>query len=186
MDQLTWLNPPDFSTVSDGVLQVVTGDQGDFWRDTFYGFRHDNGHAKLAEAGPEFSCEVTFEADFQAQYDQAGLMIRADAAHWIKAGIEFVNGNMYLACVVTVDKSDWAQMPLPGFAGPLGLRMTRRGDAVWVEYRLAETWALFRLAYFPPDLSVSAGPMTCSPSRAGLLATFRDFYLGPPRATKPY
>ncbi len=186
MAEKIWLNPPDFAAHADGVLQVVTGDAGDFWRDTWYGFRHDNGHALLQAVEGAFTCEVTFSADFQAQYDQAGLMIRADAANWIKAGIEFVNGSPWLACVVTVDKSDWSQMPLPGFNGSLGLRLTRIGDAVWVQYRIEDTWVMFRLAYFPPDLAVSAGPMTCSPSRAGLAVAFRDLYLGPPKSLQPY
>jgi hypothetical protein len=186
MDQLTWLNAPDFSSLRDGVLNLVTSEGGDFWRDTFYGFRHDNGHAKLGATEASFSCEVTFTADYQAQYDQAGLMLRADAAHWIKAGVEFVNGTAWLACVVTTEKSDWSQMPLPGFTGTLSLRLTRIGDAVWVQYRLEEGWQMFRLAFFPPDLAVQAGPMACSPSRSGLNVTFRDFYLGPPRADKPY
>lgn len=183
---MTWTTPPASFGVEGEVLRVVTAENGDFWRDTFYGFRHDDGHALLAPAPAEFSCAVSFSADFAAQYDQAGLMMRADAAHWVKAGIEYVNGMAHLATVVTNGKSDWSQMALPGFAGSLSLRLTRVGDAVWVQYRLADTWAMFRLAYFPPDLPVSAGPMTCSPSRAGLRAEFRDFQLGEPVSRQPY
>ncbi len=185
-DDLIWINTPAFAGMSGDVLRVVTGENGDFWRDTYYGFRHDDGHACLAPAGAEFTCEVSFTADYSAQYDQAGLMIRADAAHWIKAGIEYVNGAAHLATVVTNEKSDWSQMPLPGFTGALGLRLTRVGDAVWVQYRLAQAWAMFRLAYFPPELPVSCGPMACSPSRAGLTVEFRDFRLGDPVSRQPY
>ena len=113
-------------------------------------------------------------------------MLRADAAHWIKAGIEYVGGRPYLATVVTNEKSDWSQMPLPGFSGYLGLRLTRVGDAIWVQYRLREDWMMFRLAYFPPDLTVTAGPAACSPSRAGLAVEFREFSLGPPRSRQAY
>lgn len=185
-DKMTWFNPPASEVRDAGTLRVVTGDKGDFWRDTYYAFRHDNGHACLAPTEAEFSCEVDFVADYQAQYDQAGLMIRADEAHWIKAGVEYVNGQPYLATVVTVGKSDWSQMPLAGFSGKLGLRLTRVGDAVWVQYRLQDDWVMFRLAYFPPDLVVQAGPATCSPSRAGLAVEFTDFYLGPPRSRQAY
>ena len=185
-DTMTWFNPPASVVRDAGTLRVVTGDRGDFWRDTYYAFRHDNGHACLAPTEAEFSCEVDFSADYQAQYDQAGLMLRADAAHWIKAGVEYVNGQPYLATVVTVGKSDWSQMPLPGLSGKLGLRLTRVGDAVWVHYRLQQDWVMFRLAYFPPELAVQAGPATCSPSRAGLEGEFSAFYLGPPRSRQAY
>lgn len=185
-EKMTWLNPPPFATRDEAGLHVITADRGDFWRDTYYGFRHDTGHALLAQAGAEFSCEVRVSADYTAQYDQAGLMIRSDAAHWIKAGVEFVNGHPYLATVVTLGKSDWSQMPLTGFAGHLSLRLTRIGDAIWVQYRLAEDWAMFRLAHFPPALTVAAGPATCSPTREGLQVTFQDFYLGPARTRQAY
>ncbi len=185
-DGMTWLNPPALAATTGDILHVTTADQGDFWRNTFYGFVHDTGHALLAPTAVEFSAEVTFAADYQAQYDQAGLLMRADPSHWIKAGIEFVNGTAYLATVVTCDNSDWSQMPLPGFTGSLGLRLTRIGAAVWVQYRLAQDWQMFRLAPFPPDLPTSAGPMACSPSRAGLTVQFRDFRLGPPVSRQPY
>lgn len=185
-DGMTWLNPPAAADVVGEVLHVVTGDRGDFWRNTFYGFVHDNGHALLAPTGAEFSAEVTFTATYQAQYDQAGLLIRADAAHWIKAGIEHVGGTAYLATVVTNGNSDWSQMPLPGFTGALGLRLTRIGDAVWMQYRRDQNWQMFHLAYFPPDLTVKVGPMACSPSRAGLEVRFRDFRLGEPVSRQPY
>jgi regulation of enolase protein 1 (concanavalin A-like superfamily) len=183
---MTWANPPALATMVGDTLHVTTGDQGDFWRTTFYGFVHDNGHALLAPAAPEFSAEVTFNGDWQAQYDQAGLFLRADEAHWIKAGIEHVNGTPHLATVVTCGNSDWSQMPLPGFTGDLGLRLTRVGDAVWVQYRLTQDWKMFRLAHFPSDLPASVGPMACSPSRAGLNVRFHDFHLGPPISRQPY
>lgn len=185
-DGMTWFNPPADARVEAELLHVTTGDRGDFWRRTFYGFTHDNGHALLANAPREFTAEVSFSGDWRAQYDQAGLCLRADDAHWIKAGIEHVNGQVHLATVVTIGHSDWSQMPLPGFAGWLGLRLTRAGDAVWVQYRLQAEWRMFRLAYFPPERAAEVGPMACSPSRAGLDVRFRDFRLGPPAARQPY
>ena len=113
-------------------------------------------------------------------------MIRADAAHWIKAGIEHVNGVSYLAAVVTNEKSDWSQMALSGFGGDIDLRLTRVGDTVWIQYRLYSGWTMFRLAFFPPNLVVRAGPMACSPSRSGLTVKFRDFRQGVPESRTPY
>ena len=186
--ELRWINPPALAVIESNVLKVVTGTKGDFWRDTFYGFRHDDGHAFLSPTGTEFSCEVFLSADFAAQYDQAGLMIRADEAHWIKAGIEYVNGIAHLATVVTNQKSDWSQMALLNFDGEIGLRLTRVGDAVWMHYQASGSgnWNMFRLAYFPPNLAVRAGPMACSPSRSGLTVKFWDFRLGAPESRKPY
>ena len=41
-------------------------------------------------------------------------------------------------------------------------------------------WRFLRLAYFPADLAVSAGPMCCSPTREGLSVRFGPVRVGPP------
>ena len=35
------------------------------------------------------------------QYDQAGLMVRLDPQHWLKCGIEYVDGRQCASAVVT-------------------------------------------------------------------------------------
>lgn len=185
-DRWQWLNPPAAMALKGAALHVTTGDQTDFWHGTYYGFQHHNGHFLHQPAPAEFSLETTLRADFSQQYDQAGLMIRADDRHWVKCGIEFVGGVAYLAVVVTNGMSDWSQMPLPGFDGRLQLRLTRVRDAVWVQYLEADAWKMLRLAYFPPQLAVDAGVMCCSPSRAGLKVVFEAMALGVPVATEAY
>jgi len=41
-------------------------------------------------------------------------------------------------------------------------------------------WQLLRLGYLDLPATVAVGLMCCSPERAGLEATFRDFRIGPP------
>jgi hypothetical protein len=183
---LTWLNPPESAQAEGLGLRVKTADKTDFWHGTFYGFEHHNGHFMYQRAEGDFSLETAFRATFSDQYDQAGLMIHADETHWVKCGIEYVNGTAHMAVVVTNGMSDWSQMPLPGFDGRLALRLSRVKDAVWVQYQVAEAWKMVRLAYFPPDLTVDAGIMCCSPSRAGLEVLFESYNLTAPVSTEPY
>jgi hypothetical protein len=185
-DGMVWRNPPDGIRIAGEALIVATGDRTDFWRETFYGFTHDTGHHLTQAAGPSFTAELRILADWQAQYDQAGLMLWADEAHWVKAGIEYVNGEANLACVVTNGKSDWSQMPLAVPAAGLMLRLNRRGDAVWLQYREDGDWRMFRLAAFPEGRPAVVGPMACSPSRAGLEVTFRDYRLMPLVSDRAY
>jgi hypothetical protein len=42
-DGMTWRNPPPAVRAKGGDLIVTTGFETDFWRETFYGFVHDNG-----------------------------------------------------------------------------------------------------------------------------------------------
>lgn len=179
---MTWLNPPPEVMRAGSDLVVTTGFETDFWRGTFYDFVHDTGHALLRPTHGDFTAETTFSGDYQALYDQAGLMLYASPTHWIKAGIEFTDGLAHLSVVVTNGQSDWSVRPMPGLAGPLTLRLSRHGDAVRVQFRDDTGWPLLRLAWFPPDLAVSVGPMACSPTRAGFRATFHHFALLPPIA----
>jgi regulation of enolase protein 1 (concanavalin A-like superfamily) len=179
---MDWLNEPPEWREDGGVLSVVTGDRTDFWRTTHYGFVRDDGHGRLAPAAGDFAATVAFRGDYETLYDQAGLLLRLDAAHWIKAGVEYVAGRRMLSVVVTREVSDWSTMPVPVEDDWLWLRLTRIGTAVHVHWAAGPEEAGFRmlrLAYFPEG-AAGVGPMCCSPQRAGFRAQFRDFALGDP------
>ena len=42
MENGVWLNEPKVWSLEDGVLEVETDEGTDFWRETHYGFTHDN------------------------------------------------------------------------------------------------------------------------------------------------
>jgi regulation of enolase protein 1 (concanavalin A-like superfamily) len=176
-----WFNPPPRWRGSAARLTLETGSGTDFWRKTFYGFTRDSGHAWLVPANGDFSLSVRFRGAYETLYDQAGLMIRADASRWIKTGIEFTDGVMHFSVVVTAGRSDWSVIPLPN-ATPqdwITARLTRHDDAIRVQFALNDgPWQLARLAPFT-DAPVRAGLMACSPERAGFCAEFEDLTLGP-------
>jgi len=186
MAGMTWMNPPPVARVDGEVLHVVTGDATDFWSRTFYGFTHHNGHFLGRAAEAEFACEVWFTGAYAAQYDQAGLMLHGGPEHWVKCGIEHVNGVPHLAVVVTRGVSDWCQMAVPGVTGAVGLRMVRKGDAVWVQADVGAGWVMLRLAGFPPEVAARVGVMCCSPSRAGFEVAFERFSLNGAAGERPY
>lgn len=175
-----WLNPPEAWTQDGAGLAFATGLRTDFWRDTLYGFRRDSGHALLRRVAGDFTAYLSFDADYQALYDQAGILLRRDAATWIKAGIEQSDGVANLSVVVTRRLSDWSTMPLPGRAGPQRLRVTRIGAAVVLQARDARNrWQLLRVCPCPAG-PIGVGPMACSPERGGLSVRVTEFRLTPP------
>jgi uncharacterized protein len=180
-DEGRWLHPPA-ATEIDGPDLVVRAEEGsDFWRLTSYGFVHDNGHALLADLAVGQAVEVSFVADFDQLYDQAGVFVRADEASWIKAGVEVSDGILQLGAVVTRDRSDWSLHPVPPWAGSqVTVRASRGPDSITVRAR-RETgpWVLVRVAPFRLDGPAGAGPMVCAPSRAGLSVRFTQWRLGP-------
>ena len=181
----TWLNPPPEATADDEGLRVRTAPDTDFWQVTSYGFVHDNGHALLAPFEGDGSVEVTFEAAYTAQFDQAGLILHASSTRWLKAGIEFTDGRPCASVVVTDGLSDWSVVPLdPSAAGRVTIRLSRSGEAITVRLGIGEAppVQLLRLTHLPTDGAWRAGPFCCSPVGPGLDVAFEPVRFGEPDA----
>jgi regulation of enolase protein 1 (concanavalin A-like superfamily) len=175
---MTWLNPPSAATEGAEGLTVTTAPNTDFWVETFYGFTRHSGHHLSHPVTGDFTARVTVTADYQALYDQAGLMLRLSDRHWIKAGIEHTDGQPVFSTVVTNGQSDWATLPLSFPASPITLRLTRHGSAVRVDVQEPSgLWRMTRLAHLP-DGPAFIGPMACSPERGGFTATFSNYTCG--------
>jgi regulation of enolase protein 1 (concanavalin A-like superfamily) len=175
-----WLNPPVSVSPSAHTLEVETADQSDLWRVTSYGFIHDTGHGLLSPLRDGEAMELTFEADYQSEFDQAGILLWSDDEHWIKCGIEYADGVAGLGAVVTDKVSDWSTGPVPEWVGQaVTVRMSRQSDAVTIRARIADQpWRLVRLAPIDPSREWRAGPYAASPSRARLRVIFRDWLSG--------
>ncbi|MDK1374479.1 MULTISPECIES: DUF1349 domain-containing protein [unclassified Sinorhizobium] len=179
-----WLNVPASWHGSEQALSLKTDGNTDFWRETFYGFVRDSGHAYLQLVSGDFTASATVMGAYEQLYDQAGLMLRLDEENWIKCGIEYTDGLMHFSVVVTRGVSDWSVIPLHDAtpSDAVEVRLTRHGDAVRVQFRFADTpWQMARLCPFPAA-DAEIGVMACSPERAGFEASFRDFTVGPPIA----
>jgi uncharacterized protein len=177
----TWTVPPVAVAEDGGDLLVTAAEGSDAWRQTAYGFVHDDAHALLAPLDAAGAVEVGFDASYDRQFDQAGLMLRADAETWVKAGVEFSDGVPQLGAVVTLGRSDWSVAPVPEWAGRrVTVRASRSGDAVTVRARVDdEPFRLVRVCPFPPETPTAAGPYCCAPTRAGLVVRFRSWTTGP-------
>ena len=165
----------------EGKRIVVQVDGGtDFWRKTHYGFVCDNGHFGYVEVQGDFSAEVKVMGEYRDLYDQAGLMLRSDEAHWIKTGIEYVHGVQYVSAVVTNDFSDWSVAPLAGNPAALWLRVVRKAEAVEIFYSLdGAAYTLLRVAYLPPTPSIAVGVMCAAPDGQGFGVTFENLHVQP-------
>jgi uncharacterized protein len=59
----------------------------------------DSGHFRFDRVSSDFTAQVTVSGDYRELYDQAGLMLRLDAEHWLKAGVEYVEGRRMLSAL---------------------------------------------------------------------------------------
>lgn len=150
--QWRWLNEPAQWHKTEGGLQVVTDQQTDFWRSTWYGFERHSGHLYGCEVSGEFTFQVCVEGEFTTLYDQAGLMLLQDDEHWLKAGIEYNDAQPMIGSVLTNPRSDWATGIFTGNPRRFWLRLTRLADCLRLQYSTdGKVWPLLRLAPFPPS-----------------------------------
>lgn len=172
---MQWFNEPQRWQQSGEVLHVTADANTDFWRKTHYGFIRDNGHVYYAHVTGDFIVEVKVIGAYRELYDQAGLMVRIDDAHWIKTGIEFVHGVQYVSAVVTNDFSDWSVAPLPN-PSALWLRLVRKAEAAEIFYSLdGIEYTLLRIAYLLPSAEAWVGVMCAAPDGKGFEVVFEDF-----------
>ncbi len=110
-------------------------------------------------------------------------MMMADEQTRLKAGIEFNDDAPAIGSVLTLTHSDWATGLFPGDPRTFWLRLTRKGDALRLQYSTdGEHWPLLRLGYFPPG-PVKAASCAAHRSVADWRLRFRIFSF-PRRWTK--
>ena len=176
-----WLNEPERWTIEGEALQIITDRATDFWRETHYGFVRDSGHFLGFETPEAFTAELRVLGDFQALYDQAGIMVRIDAQRWVKAGIEFSDGRAMLGSVLTDVRSDWATAHYEHDPDDFWVRATVANGVIRLQASAdGKCWPLMQLAPFPKANSYLVGPMACTPERSGLKVSFSKFRLTQP------
>ena len=180
-DRGQWTNRPVDQRMSGSDLVVQARGESDAWRHTSYGFVHDSEHALVAPWQPGQATEVVFTAAFRHQFDQAGVFVRAGSTHWVKAGVELVDGVTQVGAVVTDGWSDWSMAPAPALIGQrVRVRVSWSGSSLTVRAGLdTQHLSLVRVAPFAPSGPVAAGPFTCAPTAESLEVTFHQWMVGP-------
>jgi uncharacterized protein len=170
---MQWRSEPrQWQALPDG-LRLRTDPGTDFWRHTHYGFVRDNGHFRFETVHGDFELEATIAGSYRDQYDQAGLMVWTDDEHWIKCGIELVDGHELISAVVTNQRSDWGVAPRAEAARgtPFRLTLERKADAVTISYGRSTHPTMLRIAPFATG-PTEAGIMAASPQGSGFEVTF--------------
>jgi len=178
LEKMNWLNEPKTWNVEENAITMFPNPKSDFWRKTHYGYSFDNGSFYYDTCDGVFEITVKITGDYKTQYDQMGIMIRIDEKMWIKAGIEYVNGQMNISAVVTHDHSDWSMIKLDSDPKSIWIKAVRRSDAIEIFYSLDNiSYQMMRLAYFPKNKPCSVGLMAASPKGDGFKALFEEFTL---------
>jgi regulation of enolase protein 1 (concanavalin A-like superfamily) len=177
---MNWYNEPSTWAIQDNKVIIQTEPKTDFWRLTFSGHSVDNGHFYYEQCHGDFLVEVKCSGEYNALYDQAGLMVRLNETTWMKCGIEFIEGVQHVSAVVTRDYSDWSVVALPQNPATLWLRVSRQGITIEVYYSLdGAHYQLLRQSYLSQEDTLDVGLMCASPEGAGFSVTFENFSIRP-------
>jgi len=193
-----WINPPQEFRIGETVVSMTTDPHSDFWQRTYYGFRNDNAHALQLTSPENFTFTVKATFDYQAQFDQCGVVMYLDSQNWFKASIEAENETLSrLGSVVTnLGYSDWATTDiLP--TRVMWYRLHRRGPDFLIEsspdgaafhqmrvfhlHVLGETTPEMGKQFppKPPEQPVRFGVYACSPLESSFTAVFSELSLEP-------
>jgi uncharacterized protein len=177
---MSWLNEPSSWEDHEVAFTVDVQPDTDFWRRTHYGFVRDTGHFRYRRARGDLELRATFRGDLTAQYDQVGLMLRADAETWVKFGVERVDGGDLLSVVLTRGHSDWSFRPAPPAAEGGWRTMEARLTDGTVEIGFVDgsgAVTAMRMGYLGDAEEIAAGVMCAAPDGPGFQAEFRDISL---------
>ncbi|XP_059047920.1 uncharacterized protein LOC131843313 [Achroia grisella] len=179
--EFKWLNEPATWQIESHSLRVITDNKTDFWQGTWYNFYFNTAHVYGVDISDDFNFTACIEADFTTLYDQAGLTIYLDEKRWLKAGIEYNDGQPMIGSVHTNGTSDWATGEYHGDPRKFWLRLTKVRDVVCVKYSTDKVkWTLLRLCQFPVSEKYFVGLMCCTPQRQGLEVKFSDVSVSVP------
>ena len=172
---MKWQNEPTSWTHEKSCLSVTSEAKTDFWRLTHDGGIRHSGHFFFQTVSGDFRLTARFFGAYQDQYDQSGLMIALDEAHWIKCGIEFVDRCRRPSVVVTREQSDWAISPETAPSEVI-FQLVRTKDLVEISFGATTSdLCLFRQLTFPSKAPLQAGLMTASPTGKGFQTQFRKW-----------
>lgn len=191
-----WIFEPTVCAVSSEAVSITTEPETDFWQRSYYGFRNDNAPALLIETDDNFTFTAKVSFDYQALFDQCGLIIYLDSENWFKVSIEYEDEKFSrLGSVVTnLGYSDWATTDIP-LPNEIWYRLSRRGPDFLIESSFdGETFKQMRIFHLhklgettvemgksnpplPTKNTVSFGVYACSPVNSSFTANFTDMSL---------
>lgn len=176
LEKMQWFNEPEQWEIKDNTLSMFVTPQSDYWRISHYGFTVDDAPFYYSTYGGEFEVKVKITGDYQARFDQAGLMLRIDHENYIKTDIEFVDGKFNLSTVVTHKTSDWSVIALDKPVPYIWIKAVRRLDAVEIFYSFDDkNYTMMRNAWLQDNTPVMVGVMGASPDGKGFNAKFEHF-----------
>jgi len=177
----SWTRHPESYSIFSDKLTIETAPRTDLWQRTYYHFRNDNAPVFQVSTAEKFFSFIV-KTDFSGshhRFDQCGIVMYLDSENWLKASVEYENGQFqHLGSVVTNNGySDWATTEISASEKTMWYRFSRRGDDYCIECsRDGNNFSQMRVCHmFRGSGVISFGVYACSPEESSFKSVFSDF-----------
>ena len=182
-DSMKWTREPADYTITPDKIEITTEPHTDLWQRTYYRFRNDNAPVLQAQTDEQYFSFVV-HTDFSGshhRFDQCGIVVYLDSENWLKASVEYENGEIqHLGSVVTDGGySDWATAEIPASVRSMWYRLSRRMDDFRIECSDdGVTFRQMRICHMSQATgTIRFGVYACSPEDSSFTAVFTDMAL---------
>lgn len=181
---MKWIREPKHYTIAPGRVEIITEPHTDLWQRTYYHFRNDNAPVlQISTDEKYFSFLVKTEFESSHRFDQCGIVMYLDSENWLKASIEYENGQyQHLGSVATnMGYSDWATTAIDASVKAMWYRFSRRED----DYRLecstdGVNFRQMRICHmWKAAGTIRFGIYACSPEDSSFKAAFTNMQMMP-------
>lgn len=177
--QWKWTREPEYYSIEDDKIEIITKPYTDLWQRTYYHFRNDNAPVLQLEIDDKyFSFIVRTQFDTKNRFDQCGVVVYLDSENWLKASIEYENNSFqHLGSVVTNNGySDWATSQIAADIKSMWYRLSRREDDFCIECSDdGISYRQMRICHMAKAKdNISFGIYACSPENSSFKALFTD------------
>lgn len=174
-----WTREPGNAVIKDDGVEMITEAGTDLWQRTYYGFQNDNApvlQVRTDEKFFSFAVRTVFES--KRRFDQCGICMYLDSENWLKASVEYENGEYQrLGSVVTNHGySDWATTDIPADVKEMWYRLSRRESDYCVECSADGIhYKQMRICHMWEGAGeITFGIYACSPEQSSFKAVFGD------------
>lgn len=180
---LKWTREPEGYKIGSDMVEIVTKPHTDLWQRTYYHFRNDNAPVLQMETEEKYFSFVV-RTDFTEshhRFDQCGIVMYLDSENWLKASVEYENGEyQHLGSVVTNNGySDWATTAIDAGIKTMWYRFSRREDDYCIECSTdGVAFSQMRICHMHKGGGkIRFGIYACSPEESSFKAVFSNMQI---------
>lgn len=180
---LKWTREPEGYKIGSDMVEIVTKPHTDLWQRTYYHFQNDNAPVLQMETEEKYFSFVV-RTDFTEshhRFDQCGIVMYLDSENWLKASVEYENGEyQHLGSVVTNNGySDWATTAIDAGIKTMWYRFSRREDDYCIECSTdGVAFSQMRICHMHKGGGkIRFGIYACSPEESSFKAVFSNMQI---------